>query len=72
MNQTYTLNEAMDRLGLKSANALFKLERSYPDAFIVMKRAHGKDLHSRRNIQYNKATLDRFAEMREYFKQGKP
>ena len=68
MNETYTLNQAMDRLGLKSANALFKLERSHPDAFIVMKRNHGKGLHSRRNIRYDRATLDRFAEGSEYFR----
>ena len=68
MNETYTLNEAMDRLGLKSANALFKVERSHPEAFVVIRRDHGKDLHSRRNVKYDKAALDRFAENREFFK----
>lgn len=69
---TYTLKEAMDRLGLKSANALFQLERKYPEAFVVMRRGPGKDVNSRRKIQYDKATLDRFAERREYFRQENP
>jgi hypothetical protein len=68
MNETYTLNDAMERLGLKSSNALFQLERRHPEAFVVMKRDHGKDVHSRRNVHYDKATLDRFAENREFFK----
>ena len=66
MKDIYTLKEAMARLGFKSANAFFQLERKYPDAFVVMKRGPGRD------IRYHKATLDRFAERREYFKQGKP
>lgn len=72
MNDTYTLKEAMDRLGLWSANALFQLERKYPDAFVVMNRAHGKDIPSRKDLRYDKATLDRFAERRKYFIQEKP
>ena len=71
-NETYTLKQAMDRLGLKSANALFNLERRYPEAFVVMTGESPKDLHSRRNVHYDKATLDGFAERREYFKQEKP
>jgi hypothetical protein len=71
MSETYTLKQAMDRLGLRSANALFQLERSYPEAFVVMKQDNPKDLHSRRNVRYDKATLDRFAERREYFIQEK-
>lgn len=66
MNDTYTRQQAMDRLGFKSANVFFQLERKYPDAFVVMKRGPGRD------IRYHKATLDRFAERREYFKQEKP
>lgn len=65
MNDTYTRQQAMDRLGFKSANAFFQLERKHPDAFVVMKRGPGRDL------QYHKATLDRFAERRESFEQEK-
>ena len=72
MNETYTLQQAMARLGIKGANTFFHLERKYPHAFIVMKRGSSKDVHSRKGIQYHKATLDRFAERREYSKQAKP
>ena len=68
MNDTYTLQQAMDRLGFKSANAFFQLERKYPDAFVVVKRSPGRDVHSRRDVRYHKATLDRFAVRREYFR----
>jgi len=70
MNETYTLKEAMERLGIKSANAFFQLERKYPDAFVVMQRGFSKkDVHSRKDIQYHKAMIDRFAERRQYFKE---
>ena len=64
MNDTYTREQAMERLGFKSANAFFQLERKHPDAFVVMKRGPGN-----RNILYHKVTLDRFAESRERFEQ---
>jgi hypothetical protein len=67
MKDTYTREQAMDRLGFKSANAFFQLERKHPYAFVVMKRGPGN-----RNVQYHKATLDRFAEGREHFEQEKP
>ena len=72
MQETYNLKEAMERLGLMSANVLFQLERKYPEAFVVMKRKSGKDTNGRRGIEYHKATLDRFADTREYFKQETP
>lgn len=65
MSDIYTLKEAMARLGFKSANAFFQLGRKYPDAFVVIKRGPGMD------IRYHKATLDRLAERREYFKEEK-
>lgn len=64
---TYTRLQAMERLGLKSANAFFQLVRKYPDAFVIMKQGKGKD-----DIRYHKVTLNRFAERREYFRQEKP
>jgi hypothetical protein len=66
MNETYTLQQAMDRLGIRTASTIFHLERKYPHAFVVMKRGPHRD------IRYHKATLDRFAERREYSKQEKP
>lgn len=68
MNDTYTLKQAMERLGLRSANGFFRLEREYPAAFVVMKRT-GKSANSRLGVEYDRATLDGFAERREYFKQ---
>lgn len=72
MSETYSLTEAMHRLGLKSANALFQLERKYPEAFVVMKRDSGNDVYSRKGVQYDKTALDRFADRRKYFKQEIP
>ena len=69
--ETYTLKQAMERLGLQSANAFFQLERKYPEAFVIMKRGSSKDAKSRTGVEYDRATLDRFAERREYFKQEK-
>ena len=68
MNQTYNLKEAMERLGLHSANVFFRLERKYPTAFVVMKRV-GKSRNSRLGVEYDRAALDGFAERSEYFKQ---
>lgn len=71
--ETYTAKEAMVRLGLKSLNGLLRLERKYPQAFIVVKQT--KSLKQKRgthmHIHYDKATLDRFAEQREHLKQEK-
>lgn len=69
--ETYTLKQAMERLGLQSANAFFQLERKYPEAFVVIKRGSSKDAKSRTGVEYDRATLERFAEKREYFKQEK-
>jgi hypothetical protein len=70
--ETYTLKQAMDRLGIRSANAFFQLERKYPEAFVVIKRGSGKDAKSRTGLEYDKTTLEKFAARREYFKQEKP
>ena len=70
--ETYTVKQAMERLGLQSANAFFQLERKYPEAFVVIKRGSSKDAKSRTGIEYDNATLERFAERREQFKQEKP
>jgi hypothetical protein len=67
MSETYNLKQAMARLGLQSANVFFRLEREYPTAFVVMKRT-GKNGNSRLGVEYDKATLDSFAERREHLK----
>jgi hypothetical protein len=66
MKDTYTREQAMERLGFKSANAFLQLERKHPYAFVVMKRGPG------RNVLYHKAILDKFAEGREHFEQDEP
>ena len=71
MNETYNLKEAMERLGLRSANVFFRLERKYPTAFVVMKRA-GKSGNSRLGVAYDRATIDRFAERSEHFQPEQP
>ncbi len=68
--ETYTLKEAMDRLGVKGANAFDQLERRYPEVFVIVKQ--GTSRYTRyHHTQYHKATIDRFVEMREYFKREK-
>ena len=62
---TYTLQEAMDKLGYRSANSFFRLVRKYSEAFVIMKQGLGTQ------VRYHKATLDRFAERREPFKKEK-
>jgi len=64
MNEYYTHAEAMERLGLKSTNAFRQLERRYPEAFVDLNQ--GKD--KGKKPRYDKAALDKFAEIREAFK----
>ena len=66
MKDTYTLKQAMERIGAKSTNAFFHMERKYPEAFVVVQKGMGYHYH--RNILYDKATLDRFADRRDNFK----
>ena len=66
MHETYTRKQAMERLGLRSTNSFLFLERKYPEAFVIVNQGTAAD----KNPLYDKATLDNFAERREYFKQG--
>jgi len=72
MSEYYTFKEAMERLGLRSVNAFRQLERKYPDVFANVSPYTSKSKAPR----YDKAALDKFADMREYFnehfKQEKP
>jgi hypothetical protein len=63
--ETYTLKEAMDRLGVKGTNAFDQLERRYPEVFVIVKQG------TSRHTLYHKAALDRFVEMRKYLKRDK-
>lgn len=63
MKDSYTRDEAMKLLDLKSTSAFLRLERRYPEAFVVVNRAaQGK-------AQYDKAMFDRFVRWRKQFKQ---
>ena len=66
MSETYTRKKAMERLGIFSINSFLFLQRKYPDAFVIVNQGTAAD----KNPRYDKATLDNFAERREYFKQG--
>ena len=71
--ETYTLKEAMDRLGIKGRSTFLRLERKYPQAFVIVKQTKGAKQKQGTNmhIHYDKATLDRFAETREKLNQEK-
>jgi hypothetical protein len=71
MNEIYTRQEAMDRLGLRSVNSFLQLERKYPYAFVVVKQGLNRKVGYDKHLRYDKATLDRFA-AREHIKQEKP
>ncbi len=65
MNEYYTLKQAMDLLGFKSTNSFLQFVRKYPDAFVNVNQTK----HRTKNAWYDKATLDKFIQMREHFKQ---
>jgi hypothetical protein len=62
MNETYTRDQAMERLGIKSRNAFKQLAAKYPESFIIV------DLRAGKYPRYNKAAIDRFAEVRDALK----
>ena len=62
---TDTLQEAMDKLGYRSANSFFRFVRMCSEAFVMMKQGPGTQVH------YDKVTLHRFVEMREHFQKEK-
>jgi len=64
MKGVYTRQEAVKRLGLNNIFELIRLEKKYPEAFVVVKR----DPH--KAVEYDKTVLDRFANWREHFKQN--
>ena len=62
-DKTYTREQAMKRLGLKSIHMLLQIERRYPDAFVVVKK---------NPFRYDKEKIDKFADRRDYFKKAEP
>ena len=68
MKEYYLRKEAMELLGFTSTNAFLQLARKYPDVFMNVNQHSDKD----KNPWYDKAALDRFHQMREYFKQERP
>lgn len=65
MKDYYTRKEAMEQLGMMSINAFLQLVRKYPEVFVNMNPGANREKHP----WYDKARLDKFAEMRAYFKQ---
>jgi hypothetical protein len=68
MSEYYTPKQAMERLGISSTNAFLQLVRKYPEFFVNVSPRRDRATKP----LYDKATLDKFCQMREYFKQEKP
>jgi len=62
--ETYTNQQAMDKLGLTSRAAFYHLKRTYPKGFIVVRRGTDSDHVTR----YDKQALDKFVEILECMK----
>jgi hypothetical protein len=67
MSQTYTLKQAMDKLGITSHLAFHHLKTKHPHVFIIVHRRNGRNDVT----LYDKQALDKFAQMREYLKKQK-
>ena len=66
MDQPYTREQAMERLGIRSLSAFRRLERNYPKVFINVNLGVHRDTQR----LYDKTALDKFANTREkLFKQ---
>ena len=61
MNQTYSREQAMKRLGIKSRNDFRRFERKYPLMFINVNRGVHRDTQP----LYVKTALDTFANTRD-------
>lgn len=64
MNQTYTLRQAMDKLGLTSRFAFHHLANRHPHSFVIVNQRNSRDSVT----LYDKQVLDKFAEMRAYLR----
>ena len=65
MKGTYARKQAMERLKLKNRYAFLRLEKMYPEAFVIMTR------DAKKHALYDKAIVDSFAKWRERFKEEK-
>ena len=61
MDQTYTREQAMKRLGIKSMSTFRRLERKYPQVFINVNLGVHRDTQP----LYDKTALDKFAHTRD-------
>lgn len=61
MDQLYTREQAMERLGIKSVSAFRRFERKYPQVF----RNVNPGVHRDTQPLYDKTALDKFAHSRE-------
>lgn len=59
MNETDTRDQAMARLGIKSRNAFKQLANKEPESFVLVTQGMPKF------PRYDKAAIDRFAELRD-------
>ncbi len=61
---TYTIDEAMAALGIKSPSTFHHLRNKYPSAFMVIKQGNGRG-----NLTlYDKPALDQFIQLRNTLK----
>ena len=68
MSEYYTLDQAMERLGMKSVNGFWQLERKYPRVFVNVNPDNKKS----KKPLYDKAALDEFARNRDLLKHELP
>ena len=61
MDQTYTREQAMERLGIRSMSAFRRLERKNPQVFINVNLG----VHRDRQPLYDKTALDKFVHTRD-------
>ena len=61
MDQTYTREQAMERLGIRSMSAFRRLERKYPQVFINVNLGVHRDTQP----LYDKTVLDKYAHTRD-------
>ena len=61
MNQTYTREQAMQRLGIKSMSDFRRFERKYPQVFMNVNMG----VHSDTQRLYDKTAIDNFAATRD-------
>ena len=72
MKETYSVKEAMVRLGIRGVKTFLRLEKKYPEAFVVIMERGAKNIRGYQVVRYRKDPIDRFAERRDLLKQVKP